>query len=686
MTDFSLHFSPLIDLSFFSVLAVVSLLILTLSFFVSRRHMLWRTIAAAVFLFYLGGPSLYEEKRESVPDVAVIVADQSPSQSIGDRQAVTDAALDSLTQKLKDIDGIETRVVKAPVQNAADTRETLLFSAVEQAYGDIPESRRAGVILLTDGQVHDVPADVSPFGPVQTLLTGDKNEIDRQLQIIEAPAYGIAGQKVTARFKVIDTGPVANSSATLIVRKNGAEQDVVRVPVGTEQTLDLPIDHGGQNIFELEVAPIDGEITDINNRTALIVNGVRDRLKVLLVSGQPHPGGRTWRNLLTSDPAVDLVHFTILREPQKIDATPQSELSLIAFPFRELFEEKLYDFDLIIFDRYRQNYIMPEFYFNNISKYVSQGGALLIVSGPDFSGKNSIYNTDLNRVLPGRPLGGVVERAYKPGVTPTGLRHPVTENLTPGQAQGKWGNWLRYISTQSLSGDVVMEGPDHQPLLMLDRVGEGRVAQLASDQIWLWARGYDGGGPQGELLRRLAHWLMKEPELEENALRLTSEGNDLHITRRSLTDSAHEVTFTHPDGKQEKVTLTSSDNGALLEAHVAANAPGVYRVSDGEQQAVAMVGDLSAPEFTGMVTTEDKLKPVSDASGGAVKWIGHDKLPDIRLVSKGRRYAGLGWIGLRRNNDYVVTGVQSKPLIPVWPSLILLLAALLWPWRREGKI
>ena len=80
-----------------------------------------------------------------------------------------------------------------------------------------------------------------------------------------------------------------------------------------------------------------------------------------------------------------------------------------------------------------------------------------------------------------------------------------------------------------------MEGPDGRPLLVLDREGEGRVALLASDQAWLWGRGYEGGGPQLELLRRLAHWLMKEPELEEEALSATAEGQTLTITRRSLS-------------------------------------------------------------------------------------------------------------------------------------------------------
>ena len=98
------------------------------------------------------------------------------------------------------------------------------------------------------------------------------------------------------------------------------------------------------------------------------INGVRDRLRVLLVSGEPHAGERTWRNLLKSDASVDLVHFTILRPPEKQDGVPVDELSLIAFPTRELFIEKIEDFDLIIFDRYRRRGILPSLYLENIAQ------------------------------------------------------------------------------------------------------------------------------------------------------------------------------------------------------------------------------------------------------------------------------------------------------------------------------
>ncbi len=280
-----------------------------------------------------------------------------------------------------------------------------------------------------------------------------------------------------------------------------------------------------------------GEVSTLNNRVAITINGVRDRLRVLLVSGEPHAGERTWRRLLKADPAVDLVHFTILRPPEKDDLTPLNELALIAFPTRELFQQKIGEFDLIILDRFQNRGILPPPYLRNIADYVRHGGALLMDVGPEFASPSSLDDTPLRDILPAHPLrgpdgelgnDGVVDGAFRPAVTALGTRHPVTEGL-PGwhaDASPSWGSWYRRIGASDLHGSVLLSaeagttgvGTDAAPLLLLERVEQGRVALLLSDQIWLWSRGHQGGGPQAELLRRVAHWLMRQPALEEDAL------------------------------------------------------------------------------------------------------------------------------------------------------------------------
>lgn len=674
-------FAPALPWDMIYIFAAVIAVVFILSVFVYRRGIALRFLAAALLLLALMNPSILEEKRETVDDVAVLVIDQSASQRFGTRDTRTQDAAAALEESFKTLEGIDLRVVRAPENTTA--RQTDLFDAVTRAYGDTPAARRAGVILLTDGQVHDIPAQADALGPVHTLLSGDRNEEDRQLVVTHAPAYGIVGQSVAVRFRVDDHGNLGSKQANVILRRESGDTEMIPVTIGEEQEIALPLDHGGKNIFEIESAPVSGELTAANNKAAIIVNGIRDRLRVLLVSGRPHAGGRTWRNLLTSDPAVDLVHFTILRDPEKLDMTPQKELSLIPFPFHELFEVKLSEFDLIIFDRYSLNKILPPYYFENIAKYVENGGALLEASGPEYAGAESLFETALGPILPGRPTGMVIEHGYKPVVTDLGQRHPVTENLAASHAG--WGNWLRQVDLRPAGqSDIVMAGANGAPLLMLGHVGEGRIAQLASDQIWLWSRGYQGGGPQAELLRRLAHWLMKEPELEEEMLEMTSDGNALLIRRRSLKDETKTVSLIHPDGKREDVTLNHSGDGPFAQARIENAAPGVYAASDGDLKTLAVIGDLNAPEFRDVLTTPDKLTPVATQTGGAVRWM-VDGLPPLRHLDGARKMEGRGWIGLRKNNDYVVTGINALPIMPAWIMLILLGGAALIAWWRESR-
>jgi uncharacterized membrane protein len=413
---------------------------------------------------------------------------------------------------------------------------------------------------------------------------------------------------------------------------------------------------------------------------------VRDRLRVLLVSGEPHAGERVWRNLLKADPSVDLIHFTILRPPDKQDTTPISELSLIAFPYRELFLEKLGSFDLVVFDRYTERGILPLAYFQNIASYVQDGGALLISSGPEFAGPESIYRTPLSQVLPAQPTGQIFTGGFKPLVTPEGMAHPVTRELAGknhDQTPPTWGRWFRTIGTNKIAGQTVMTDNAGHPLLVLDQVGKGRVAELMSDQTWLWARGFEGGGPQAELLRRLAHWLMKEPELEAESLSADVVGNEIRITRRSMAQQTPPVTLTQPDGKQVPVALTKAEPG-IWRGTAKAGELGLYRATDGILSTVTAAGPLNPKEVADMRATDTVLKPDAEATGGSVHWL-EDGVPVVRRVGKGDDASGSGWIGLRSNGAYRVTALEQQKLLPQWLALLLIVGALLLAWRLEGR-
>lgn len=426
----------------------------------------------------------------------------------------------------------------------------------------------------------------------------------------------------------------------------------------------------------------DGELTDRNNTALVQINGVRDRLRVLLVSGQPHAGGRTWRNLLKSDSSVDLVHFTILRPPDKQDGVPVSELSLIAFPTRELFMDKIEDFDLIIFDRYKRRGILPSLYLENVANYVRNGGAVLVAAGPDFATAASLYRSPLSTVLPARPTARVIEQGFVPTVTDLGHRHPVTVGLAP-EGSADWGRWLRQIDLETERGNVVMSGVDDRPLLILDRVDEGRIALLASDQAWLWDRGYEGGGPQLELLRRLAHWMMKEPELEEEAIFAEPTGQRMRIIRRTLSENAGPVTITTPSGDEVELDLTETTPGRF-EAEYDGPEIGLYRLTDGAESAVIGLGPAAPREFEQTIATGEVMADAVDSLRGGVLAL-DDGLPSIRDVSVGRPAAGRGWIGLTPRNAYETRDLRQTPLLPAWLVLLLAAGLIVGAWLREGR-
>ena len=555
----------------------------------------------------------------------------------------------------------------------------------------MPADRVAGVIMLTDGRVHDVPADAGALGfaaPLHALITGHKNERDRRVALLAAPRFGIVGQPQTVTYRIEDEG--ANEmTADVTIRRDGDIIDQRTVPVGVAQDIVIPIPHEGQNIVEIEAAPLDGgELTQVNNRAVVSIDGVRDKLRVLLVSGEPHAGERTWRNLLKSDPSVDLVHFTILRPPEKQDGTPINELSLIAFPTRELFQQKIDEFQLIIFDRYARQGVLPIIYFDNITRYVRDGGAVLVAAGPDYASPTSIWRTPLDDILPAEPDGNVTEQAFRPTLTELGQRHPVTRGLAGSDTDPpNWSQWFRIVDTRNPTGTTVMQGPDEKPLLVLSHQGQGRVALLLSDHIWLWARGFEGGGPHLDLLRRLSHWLMKEPDLEEEALRLNVSGHNLVVRRQTMADDVSDVTLTSPSGATRTLKLDPTQPG-VWESTVAANELGLWRATDGKLNALVNIGPANPREYAEVTSTTEVLAPLTNATGGDARRLDDGSglnVPRIVAVRSGDTFKGDDWIGLKMRDASVVRGIGVLPVFAGLLGLLLLLGSLAGTWAREGR-
>jgi hypothetical protein len=687
--NIGIAFAPLVGTEIlWAVIAIACLLAIIL--FLSRsRGATVRALALAFLALALANPSFTREDRDPLSSVAVVVVDKSPSQNFGDRMQQTEAARAKLVDQLHRIAGLEVRVLEAG-QADGETDGTRLFTALSSTLADVPSDRIAGVVMITDGRVHDVPPDAGSLGfsaPVHALITGHADERDRRVALIAAPRFGIVGQPQTVTYRVEDQG-AGEKTAQITVRRDGEVLEIRNVPVGVPQSVTVPIPHGGRNIVEIEASPLANELTQVNNRAVVTIDGVRDKLRVLLVSGEPHAGERTWRNLLKSDPSVDLVHFTILRPPEKQDGTPINELSLIAFPTRELFQQKIDDFQLIIFDRYARQGVLPIIYFDNITRYVRDGGAVLVAAGPDYASQTSIWRTPLDAILPAEPNGNVTDRAFRPELTDLGQRHPVTRGLDGSEDKPPhWSEWFRIVDTRSATGTTIMQGPEGKPLLVLSHEGEGRVALLLSDHIWLWARGFEGGGPHLDLLRRLSHWLMKEPDLEEEALRLTVSGRDLLVHRQTMTDEVADVTLSSPSGTTRTLKLDAKKPG-VWESTVAANELGLWRASDGKLNALISVGPANPREYAEVTSTTQVLAPFSSSTGGDARRLDDGSglnVPRIVAMRSGEIYKGDDWIGLKMSSASVVRGIGVLPIFAGLLGLLLLLGSLAGTWVREGR-
>ena len=685
-----MSFSPALPMPVLIALGLGIVVLMAALFWFRLRGRFLRGAAGLLLLCALANPIIHQDETQKLTDIAVIVVDHTDSQKITHRIEQTDQAVAQLRKEIELLGNTEIRIVTLSSNVDDSNSGTRAFAALAHAMADIPPSRFAGAIMVTDGQVHDVPGVAglaSLQGPIHALITGSKKDSDRKLVIDHAPEYILVGETATINFHVEDQGG-DGTDVPVTVSLPGEDPQKLVVRPGAAAEVNIPISHAGQNFISLSAEVRPGEISAANNTELAIVNGIRDRLRVLLVSGQPNAGERTWRNLLKADTSVDLVHFTILRPAEKQDATPLNELSLIAFPTKELFVDKLTKFDLVIFDRYTRESVLPDEYLGNVANYVRDGGALLIASGPDFAEVGGLASTPLDDVLAAEPTGEVTEMPFKPKLSEIGEKHPITQNLKgASRTDPKWGQWFRLIDATPITSDgdteVLLEGPDAKPLLVTRRVGKGRVAQLLSDQGWLWARGFDGGGPEADLLKRIAHWAMKQPELEEERIAAHGQGLDIVVDRYGLKPSYESATSRSPSGKESQVPLREIGPGHF-QGRFTPDEAGTYALLDGPLQAVAVAGNGDAKEVNDLLATAKKLAPATTATGGGIFWL-EDGMPRLTTQGPSQNYAGAGYMALRANGLTKTLAVRELDLFATLLSLAALLVLVSLMWRREGR-
>ena len=678
------------------IIAILGLVILAAALAgVSRlRSFLLRSLAGLFLALALLNPQTVEEERDSLPDEVLVVVDKSESATLGTRNQKIEKIVKSLGDALQATENLDVTLVRSSAKDDG----TKLTTDMIEAISALPQNRLAGVIAITDGQVHDVPTNTEnllPEGvPFHAVILEDPESRDRRISAIVAPRFGLVGEQTDFEVRVDDPGH-EGETAIIQIRVNGELMARFPATIGDRVSIPIKIERRGTNSVELNVVPADNELTLKNNIFVSEISGIRDSMSVLLVTGEPHRGGRAWRNLLKSDPSVEMVHFTILTVPNvKERAALPTELSLISFPTAQLFEEKLDEFDLIIFDHFKRRSspgrtgrtipLLDPYYIQNIALYVENGGALLIATGPGFAGENSLYRSALAAVLPARPTGEIVEYAFRPKLTEKGRRHPVTSSFV-GEQSDNWGQWFRIIESDVISGDILMEGPGDEPLLIMEKVGDGRVGMLMSDQSWLWSRGYDGGGPYSELFRRMAHWLLGEPDLDAEKLSAQINGDELVIERSTLSDDVANVEVRKPDQSREIVKLEKVSDGLFRGTGTVAG-QGAYLLKSGDINTVTALGALNPKEFSDLSPTTDILQPLADRTGGGIfKAADSGGIVSVRRVKAGRKTTGDNWIGLIENNQYVTRNSRRKPLAPTLLYFLLAVGALAFAWRREGQ-
>ena len=675
-----LGFDPLIP--WLVLWGLVGVAVVLWGVYVALRGKAWlfRALAMTVLAIALANPQWIQEQREPLKDIVAVVMDRSESMNFRGRTETAQAAYDAIRKEIEADDTLELRI--AETDPGADGTD--MYIALQSALSDAPRERIAGAVMITDGQIHDIPQDTKDaqkLGPIHAMIVGGDDEIDRNIEIQSAPSFSIIGQRLQMRVQVND--PSA-TTVPVSITINGEAQPNQTVKVGEPQMISFTLDQRGENLVVLSVDGIPNELTLANNLASARLSGVQDRLRVLLITGEPHAGARVWRDLLKSDPAVDLVHFTILRPPQKSDNVPTEEIALIAFPKAQLFREKLDEFDLVIFDHELRPQVLEEAYLDRVARYVEQGGALLVAAGPPYPGSYMLYNTPLGGVLPGRATGEIVDGKFVPQLTTLGKRHSVTATLSTDG----WGPWMRYMKMEAGNAEALMQTPDGHPLLLLKRVGKGRVASVMSDQLWLWARGYDGGGPYAELIRRTAHWLMKEPELEEELLKLEAGASpEIKARLQTMSDTPGKLVLTGPDGKNVETDWSLTSPGHY-QATLPANGLGLYRAKSGKLSAVTLRGPTHPREYLDLRATADKIQPLATATLGGVYRLGADgtpNLPRMQHVDERGNASGSDWFGLRKRNAYAVRATESTTLLPGVIGMLLACAFMMLAWRREGR-
>ncbi len=584
------------------------------------------------------------------------------------------------------------------------------------------------VILLSDGidtgRIGHGPLDADTLkalkalaAPVHTVFLGESELRDLSVAAVLSDDFafvrtpvkleavlrysGLGGRMV--EVSLLRDGRLIDAKAVLL--RKGSSQEKV--------SFDFTPDHPGNYVFEIKTPVLAGEALSSNNSQIFTLKVIRDRVRVLHVCGRPSWNERFLRAILRLDPNVDLVSFFILRTDTDEMAADPDEMSLIPFPYKEIFEDQLNSFDLLIFDNFNYKPYWVEPYLPGVRAYVENGGALAMIGG-DLSFASGKYGESaLRDVLPvdltGIPEDGpaaFTTDTFKPRLTAAGRLHPVTAlSLDERSNQARWASLPPLTGLNRVAGlrpgaHALLVHPSEKsadgkpaPVLAVADVGRGRTLALLTDSAWASGFQAAGNGDDGRAFQRFwenaIRWLVHDPSLTLLHIDLDKveyhHGQTPSVRVRTLhTDYTPagavdvevdlrpaESSGNTPPLRTLKVT-TGRDGEAEFE--LAGLDPGAYRLVgratlDGRattEQATFVIRP-EGHELDDVVAREGVLREIAEASGGEFR---DGSLGDPRVLPPRKVRVG------------------SLRTIDLWsnPLLLLLAVGLLateWTLRRR---
>jgi uncharacterized membrane protein len=454
----------------------------------------------------------------------------------------------------------------------------------------------AGVFLFTDGaDLTHLSGDPSRElveilagfkSPVHTFQAGSNESFkDLSIQSLQAPDFGFVFQPIHLTVS-LNASSMGNKNIPLVLKegKNILISKMVEIREGQadyQVELQFTPRDLGQRVYSLSVPLFAGESIASNNRRDFQVKVIRDRTRVLHLNGRPSWDSRYLREVLVSNPKVDLLSFFILRTLSDDVAAPTSELSLIPFPSNLLFSDYLNSFDLVIFQNFRFESFIDKKLLGNIKNYVEQGGAFLMIGG-ELSFQGGGYDrTPIEDILPvsmQKAGKNYSNEEFKPIVGKKLQRHPILRlekkeafNLKAWQSLPLL-NGLNLGLTSKPKSQVLfgykMKG-NLIPVLAVQKTGKGRTAVLATDSSWNWNFRRVGEGGSGRYYERfwnnVIDWITNAPDTR--LLRLETdkeqykEGEEVLVRFNVLGDD-------YTPAVKEKVTLSLIKVSGEKEEHL----------------------------------------------------------------------------------------------------------------------